>query len=343
MDRRVLVVCFVDEPPTPIPGAEVWAYAPGRNPFRHNAVLEERLKSWQPDVVVFPSVYTPAVIPLLSFLSAEGIRYVMRPGGGYGYHNEQRNRVPKRVYKRLFELPALNRAEFIWSIGDTKDIVAYGASRPIVETRKGRDIPTETSVPRQDSSLYQGMEDRFIFGFVGRLDPVHKGLDLTLRGFELADLSDASMLLAGPHVARSELRLRREINRLGLQSQVRTLSPIFGPEKDSFVGNLDVFFHLSRWEGGVPYAVIEAASLGRPLLLTSAADPGGLFAGLDAAVIVEPNPASVAAGMQVLHNLSSADRAALGQRARDAVNASFGWDLMAADFLAALSAYGIGN
>jgi len=89
--------------------------------------------------------------------------------------------------------------------------------------------------------------------------------------------------------------------------------------------------------------VIEAASLCRRLLLTSAADPGGLFAELDAAVIVEPNPASVAAGMQVLHNLSSADRAALGQRARDAVNASFGWDLMAADFLAALSAYGIGN
>ena len=158
--------------------------------------------------------------------------------------------MAKRVYKRIFELPALDRAEFIWSIGDTKDIVAYGASRPIVETRKGRDIPTETSVPRQDSSLYQGLEDRFIFGFVGRLDPVHKGLDLTLRGFELADPSDASMLLAGPHVARSELRLCWEINRLGLQRQVRTLSPIFGPEKDSFVGNLDVFFHLSRWEGG---------------------------------------------------------------------------------------------
>ncbi len=47
--------------------------------------------------------------------------------------------------------------------------------------------------------------------------------------------------------------------------------------------------------------------------------------------------------MQVLHNLSSADRAALGRRARDAVNTSFGWDLMAADFLAALSAYGISN
>lgn len=139
--------------------------------------------------------------------------------------------MAKRVYKRIFELPALDRAEFIWSIGDTKDIVAYGASRPIVETRKGRDIPTETSVPRQDSSLYQGLEDRFIFGFVGRLDPVHKGLDLTLRGFELVDLSDASISLAGPHVARSELRLRWEINRLGLQSKCEPYPQLSAPRR----------------------------------------------------------------------------------------------------------------
>jgi glycosyltransferase involved in cell wall biosynthesis len=110
--------------------------------------------------------------------------------------------------------------------------------------------------------------ENFTIGFVGRLDTHTKGLDLLVEAFYLFQKKypDSKLWIIGE--GEGQAYLENFISENQLQN-VALWGKKFGQEKDALIGKMHVFAHPSRNEG-LPTAVLEAAALGTPTIVTHA-------------------------------------------------------------------------
>jgi glycosyltransferase involved in cell wall biosynthesis len=98
----------------------------------------------------------------------------------------------------------------------------------------------------------------------------------------------------------------------------------------------DIICHTSRVPEPFGMVVIEAMSLGKPVIATQGGGPSEIIAGPDQGILVPPDdPAALAAALISLID-DPERRARLGGRGRERVISDFGVDTMARNFVAAL-------
>ena len=330
LGNRVAVFSLTRKPPILIPGVLVKTYPPSRISFRlPNSLLRQLLK-WQPDVVHLHSVYLPPNAVLSRWLHKKGIPYVTTPHGGLSRYGLRRRWYLKVPYRLLFELPALNCSLFIHAVTDANDIQNYGVRTPIVTAPNGLDLAVIPPNLNTNSlkSLFPQLRGKRVLLFLGRLDPFHKGLDLLLEGFALAQVEDAVLVLVGPDWRGGKKTLEALAGKLGVASRVVFAGPVYQKKKFDFLASTDVFVHCSRWEG-IAFAVLEAAAVGRPCLVTRAADPCGMLERYQAGIVVESQASKIAKGIRQLANKSSGELQAMGASARQMVEVEFSWERIA--------------
>jgi glycosyltransferase involved in cell wall biosynthesis len=334
-DHDVMTICLSSKPMVPIPGVRVVNLPPAGRVLPIPEDLLETLEEWEPDVVHLHSVYSPANTHLARHLRRRSIPYIVTPHGGYGETNERHHRTAKILYRAMFEREMLSGAAFVHSVGDGATVSRLNASADIVETTKGLDVPDHDPEGDRD-----GAEERtsrsFVFGFVGRLDPLHKGLDLLIEALATDELSDSSVVLVGPTHESGRSSLERLASLRGVTDRVVFAGERVGPDKTRAISSFDVFVHVSRWEGGIPYAVLEATAQAKPLLLTRYADPQGELNRVGAGLIVEPDVDSVRQGMIAMSSMSSERLEQMGLSGQRHVLANFGWQAMSDQLVKAL-------
>lgn len=320
-----------------VPGVTTQAFTPPRLPFKLPPDLFEAIKRLEPDVTHLHSVYTPANTRLAQFLKQHNLPYVVRPAGGLSSVSEAEVSGGKKwIYKRLFEKRMLNQALFVHSVGDTAQLKHYGVTAPICETTKGVETHDTAASKASFEATYPLAKDRLVFTFIGRLDPFHKGLDVLLDGFP--DAVDCCLVLTGPSHKGSRAALVQQAARRGLTNVVFT-GGLYGEDKQALLAATDVFVHTSRWEGGVPYSVLEAAAHALPALLTPEADATRKIVAADACVEVELSAEQVRLGVDRFRQMAPAERCAMGARAQSLVDARFSWAKMADEFCAHVRAH----
>ena len=339
---RVKIYSLTKKAPYPIPEVEVEAYRPLKFPMRLPGELCENLRTWRPDIVHLHSVYTPANTAAARWLYKQGIPYSVRPAGGLSAFGHKRNRQLKFLYKLVFERQMLDRALFIHDWGDGDAIRAYGVSAPVVSTPRGVDPALQ---PRYDkeplNALCPQARGKLVFTFLGRLDPLHKGLDLLLQGFAASRPENALLLMVGPDHQGGEGRLKTLSHKLGIASNIIFVKAIYGQDKVDLLAGTDVFAHPSRWEGGSPNSVLEAAAMGKPCLVTAGADPAGKLAAYGGCVTVELEVRSVAEGLRQLAALSPQGRQTMGMNGRKMVEETLSWESTAEHLMTAYETFGV--
>jgi len=103
--------------------------------------------------------------------------------------------------------------------------------------------------------------------YLGRLN-YKKGLDILLRAFSIVAKQnlDAHLVLAGPDDGILN-EILSVISKNSLQKRISIIGPVFGRKKYSIMNNAYMFALTSRDEG-LPLTVLEAASLGLPVVCT---------------------------------------------------------------------------
>src|SRR5690606_31053748 len=108
-----------------------------------------------------------------------------------------------------------------------------GVKAPLVCVPNGIDISgaheeIEEGVIQQFRRRFSIPEDRRVFGFLGRLDPASKGLDLLLDAFADLASSEARLVIAGPDWRGSVEALKVRARSHGLESSVIFTGPLYG-------------------------------------------------------------------------------------------------------------------
>jgi glycosyltransferase involved in cell wall biosynthesis len=216
------------------------------------------------DIAHLHSVFTP---PNLTVARALCMPYAVSPHGGYDPVSLRRNRFHKLVYAAVFERPLLRGAALRCALTpkEADDIRRFGGAEPIVVVPNGVHVPDSLA----DGATFRERAgippSRRLAVFVGRLDVLHKGLDLLLNG--VAGTASWHVVLVGRDHRGGLRHLQDLAEKLGIGQRVSFTGPLEGEALLAGLAAADLFVLTSRWEG-MPLALLEALACGVPALVT---------------------------------------------------------------------------
>ncbi|APW66221.1 hypothetical protein LPB137_10380 [Poseidonibacter parvus] len=191
-------------------------------------------------------------------------RYIFTSHGAYNKEAMNKRSLIKNIFFNLFDKKILERAWKVQFLGKSEYLHIDNLTTKINKVL----IPNGQNLDELKFDFYQiNSKNKPIFGFVGRIDSHTKGLDLLLKAFNIykKEKGSGELWIVGDGPDLNDLKKVSEINNLA--NSVVFYGSKFGNEKLNLLSNMDVFVHTSRFEG-FPMAVLEAAGLRKPLLIS---------------------------------------------------------------------------
>jgi glycosyltransferase involved in cell wall biosynthesis len=285
--------------------------------------------------VQFHSGFTPEYAIIARQLRARRIAYGISAHGGYHGGVLKKNPWKKHLYFALWEKNFLGGATWVHTMGPTEveDVHKLAPDVRAIVIPSGQEaIPVPE--PISDSSI-----ERPLIGYCGRLTMRVKGLDLLIRGFSEYKTRGGKghLWLIGDGEDRAALEAMAAEG--GSSKSISFLGAKFGQEKNQLVASVDAFIHSSRWDA-LPTACLEAAALGRPLLVSPHMNIAEYVRRCNAGLLL--NEASAEGVLRALERVEELYRAGrlqeLGDNGRRLIEREFSWEENAARFVAAIEA-----
>jgi glycosyltransferase involved in cell wall biosynthesis len=281
----------------------------------------------RPDVVIFEGFYFLNDFFLSRELKKKKIPYIIIPRGSLTYiaiHNKShfKKKIANFLFFRKFVKDAA-AVQFLTQNECDTSLCNFPISNYFI-------IPNGVIIPPVEKKEFG--EKGIRGAFIGRLDIVHKGLDLLLESLseikdELRSI-DFSLAIYGPESFdyKSILKL---IHVKELDDFVSLKGVISGEEKRKALLSTDIFIMTSRFEGH-PMGLIEALSYGVPCLITQGTNMKSEVDQYQAGWTCENSVESIKAALMkfVSERRLLPDK---GKKAR-ALSEKYGWHKLADDF-----------
>jgi glycosyltransferase involved in cell wall biosynthesis len=259
------------------------------------------------------------------------IPIVLAPGDLFSPFRLQGLAGIKRIIWHRFMFHSMSKkcaAVRVYSSQHADDLRPWLASveLPIVSITEGVDLRLLPPTGWRRPAVVAGR-----FGFLGRLAPAAKGLDVLLKAWEL---SGAGALGAELHLRGHQTRDFRVLLQQqwpdGLPTGVVLGGPLDSQDKWDYLASLSVFVHPSRHEG-VPRVLREAVTCGRPVLVTPQTNFADLVNEAHCGVVT---PLDVSSLAESLHHLAAAPDQLheMSQRVQ-LLNAVLDWHRIAGQYL----------
>lgn len=263
-----------------------------------------------------------------------GKPYVVAPQGSFDSWAMSQNRLAKRIYGALTEMPLLRGAACLQAL-TTKEADQFrkaGLRGPVSVIPNGIpggniDRVPDTGGLARMLELPNGSRALLFLSRVHR----KKGLDILLQAFRtVADShSDIYLVIAGDDAGsgyRQEMEVRARD--LGIHARCRFIGEVRGEFKQAVLLGADAFALISRSEG-LPVAALEALGAGLPAVISSECNVPEV-AKQCAGWVVEPSVAAASGALMELFGNQDEARER-GLRARALIKTKFTWDQIAAE------------
>lgn len=298
------------------------------NKFSVDAKLKKAIQELGQDTVVhLHAGFIPDFPPIARLLTKLGIRYVITPHGNYMEGAMHKNAFFKKKYFQWMEKDMLQNAFFVHCIGrgEITDLQKLGTFDNIQLIPNGQDFAAF-------QFLFQELPKPStpVFGFCGRITRFQKGLDLLMDGFlkYKSENGKGVLWLIGDGEYKEDIE--DFIQKHSLQNDVKLFGTRFGEEKLNIMANMDAFYHPSRNEG-LPMAVLEAAALRKPLVVSEFTNMTEYVSEYQAGICLPENtPDEIAKSMREIESLKvKGELNAFGQNARKMAEENFDWKMIA--------------
>jgi glycosyltransferase involved in cell wall biosynthesis len=250
-----------------------------RFPFFINSELKKAIQQNKSAVFHLHGGWIPVFSSLVKYFIKHQIKYVVTSHGAYNKVAMERQKLLKKVYFFFFEKKLINHAFKVHSIGQSEE----EGLRLISPFAKSFLLPY--GFHSEKSVKYFSKSTTFVVGYMGRLDVYTKGLDLLIDAFCAFQKKhlDSKLWIIGD--GKEKKYLENDVRQKQMKN-VHFWGGKFGEEKMDLMSKMHVFAHPSRNEG-MPTAVLEAASLGTPSIVTHATNVAGFVAEYKAGIAIK--------------------------------------------------------
>lgn len=258
------------------------------------------------------------------------IPFVISPHGMLDPWIMNQGCIQKNVAKMCYEKRAWNKCSAFHALNDAE----ADAIRKIAPKAKIYVIPNGIQIPPLNHALSLDNNGFFNVLFLGRLHPKKNVVSLVKAVSKVSDrvyrLRPFKLLLAGWGEPEYVELVRTEIK--NAKGRVEYVGPVFGKEK------LEIFkrtssFVLPSFSEGMPVAVLEAWSMGCPVLMSSHCNLTGAFSA-GAAIEVGTNIDSLVAGLEALLQMPDSEILDIGNAGYSYVKEHYNWDKVCSAFYA---------
>ena len=268
------------------------------------------------------SSFRPEIYLVSRILKKYNFRWVHTPHGGYTDVSLRKNYLFKKIYFYFFEKRIVNGALAIQSLGE-KVNVGKENSKKIERVPNG----FELSRNYKDKYTSKGLLN---ICFCGRVEKHYKGLDKLFHAIEIISKKDVRLMLNvigdGPDLEYfTNYCITKKLDHI-----VNFLGAKFGQEKIGLILKNDLFILTSRSEG-LPTGVLEAASLGLPLLVSQETNLGSYILSCSSGYVLDSNnPNEIAQEIiKAVNDKSSGVLEFFGSNARKMIVEHFNWHKIA--------------
>lgn len=221
------------------------------------------IDSFNPDIVVFHSVYYMSYIHFYRILLKKQIPYLVQMHGALSVQNYAKGRLKKwfankilfnQFLKNAKAIIYLNRAEkencIINKLNPSNLIIPNGCDTvEFLSSRNQPHLPLDI--------LY-----------IGRIDMIHKGNDKLIEAMQILKSEGYNKCKVSVYANPNDPDLPLFKNKIGgLGEYIEYKGGIYGQAKDNRLREADIFILTSRYEG-MPMGILEALSYGIPCIVT---------------------------------------------------------------------------
>lgn len=279
-----------------------------------------------PVLAVLNGIFHPALYRVSRALRKARVPYIVAPHDPYHPEIFRRRSFIKWVYWYLFEGRMLRCAQRVQvlDLRHAQWLQRLGVYTPVIEVQNGFAEEDLAAMPEPEWRT-EG-DPRLLF--LGRLDTHNKGLDVLLDAFRsVIATRKAHLTIQGPDWG-DKAALMHKIEHDRLQESVSLLDPDYNARSPVIIGRHDVFCLPSRFEG-FGLSALEAMLAGRVLLVSEVAGIAPHVRESGCGVVVDPEPASVARGINQLFDARPQWKE-MGLRGRQYAIENLRWDKIAA-------------
>ena len=242
---------------------------------------------------------------------------------------QRRHYLKKTLYLLLVEKRNLEGAAAVHftSNEETRATEPYGIGAPGFVVPLGVDLDEIRRNHTESFRSQRGLIGKNIILFLSRID-AKKGLDLLIPalGSLVAVRKDFVFVLAGSGQANYEEEVRKHLRQHGLAGCTILTGFVEGQTKWSIFKEADIFV-LPSYHENFGIAVVEAMSVGLPVVITNRVGIHEDVAKVGAGLVVSENKDELARAVQKLL-VDPALRDRMGKKARELVERKYSWDLV---------------
>jgi glycosyltransferase involved in cell wall biosynthesis len=203
-------------------------------------------------------------------LNKKNIRYIFTSHGAYNEEAFKKSFYVKKIFFYFFDSYVLNHAWKVQFLGKSEyqyiDSLITSISKVLIPNGQNMD-----ELNFSYTKIYS--TKRPVFGFLGRIDIHTKGLDYLFDAFLTYKIDGGKGVLWMVGDGKDLERLKLLSKEYELENDIIFFGSKYGNSKLNLIFNMDIFVHTSRFEG-FPMAVLEAAGLRRPLLVSEGTNFG---------------------------------------------------------------------
>lgn len=228
------------------------------------AEFQKEIDDFQPDIAIFHSIYYTEYLRFAKYLNNKKIPYLIMLHGALSKENYKKSHWKKfianllcfnRFIKQAKSIIYLNQAEY------NNAIVSQINPNYMI-------IPNGCNLP--ENVTLHTINDRIEILYLGRIEHVHKGLDILIEALKILKTEKANKLVHisfyGDSLDKQELEWFKTAIE-PLEDICNFYGSAYREEKDKAFRNTDIFILTSRSEG-MPIGVLEALSYGKTCLIT---------------------------------------------------------------------------
>ena len=249
------------------------------------------------DLVVLNGMFMPELALLAWWLGRIGTPFVVAPHVPYHPIMLRKNWLIKLWYKPI-EQYVLKKAKAVQVLSSSHVSLLrrYGVQTSVIVVPNGFDLKEIENASFVTNKESDGWKTLF---YLGRINAFTKGLDLCIEALSILEKKfrdRVRLIIQGPDGGDKD-RLRRLSESKRLTHIVSFLPPNYGDSPISLISEHDCLILPSRYDG-FGFVVLEAMLAKRPVIVSSQAGSAEHVASAKCGIVVEPEPKSIALGIQ---------------------------------------------
>lgn len=237
------------------------------------------------DIVHIHGIFEPCNWKISAILHRINVKYIFTIHGNLMKNALMKSKIKKNIAILFFIKRMLKNAVAI-------HVLSQNEKADIRKIIDGKIFIIPNGIDKIHNLERNIDNDKIQLLFIGRIDVVHKGIDILIESIiKMPDESRRRLhiMIVGPYESEQDkLYFEEKLNIPQIKETVSVYDAVYGKEKEKYYCSCDYFFHTSRYEG-MPMAVLEALSFGIPCIITKETNLGDIVMESKAGIVVECN------------------------------------------------------